>query len=58
MLQPATSSAFNPIGGLAAKGRLVRKILFRKLFVPKARLVASIARGKIAQIYGGLVVIS
>ena len=58
MLQPATSSAFNPIGGLAAKSRLVRKILFRKLFVPKARLVASIARGKIAQIYDGLVVIS
>jgi hypothetical protein len=58
VLQPATSSAFNPIGGLAAKDRLVRKILFQKLFVPKARLVASIARAKIAQIYDGLVVIS
>lgn len=58
MLLPATSSAFNPIGGLATKDRLVRKILFRKLFVPKVRLVAFFASGKTAQIYGGLVMIS
>lgn len=58
MQQPVTTSVFNPKGGLAAKGRLVRKILFRKLLVPKAILVASVARGKTAQIYGGLFMIS